>query len=171
MPKNFKEELLFTAVMAGLMGLVMAGYNVALADGFGNHYIREVLLGYPLALVVAAICDLGIIGPGVKYIFFHFIVNDYMKQKQIRIALTISVMMVAGMVTLMSLFGMIVTHNFGSNFFLTYLHTWIFNVFMALPLQLLIVGPIARKILGAVQARSAVKAATAAKQSPESVNE
>jgi len=155
MPKNFKEELLFTAVMAGLMVLVMAGYNIALADGFSNHFIREVLVGYPLALIVAAICDLGIIGPGVKYIFFHFIINDYMKKKQIRIALTISVMMVAGMVTLMSLFGMVVTQNFGGNIFLTYLHTWIFNLFMALPLQLLIVGPIARAILGAVQKRTA----------------
>ncbi|TGD18274.1 DUF2798 domain-containing protein [Levilactobacillus suantsaiihabitans] len=155
MPKNFKEELLFTAVMAGLMVLVMAGYNIALADGFSHHFIREVLTGYPLALVVAAICDLGIIGPGVKYIFFHFIINDYMKKKQIRIALTISVMMVAGMVTLMSLFGMVVTQNFGDNALLTYLHTWIFNLFMALPLQLLIVGPIARAILGAVQKRTA----------------
>ncbi len=155
MPKNFKEELLFTAVMAGLMVLVMAGYNITLADGFSNHFIREVLVGYPLALIVAAICDLGIIGPGVKYIFFHFIINDYMKKKQIRIALTISVMMVAGMVTLMSLFGMVVTQNFGGNVFLTYLRTWIFNLFMALPLQLLIVGPIARAILGAVQKRTA----------------
>jgi len=60
-------------------------------------------------------------------------------------------MMVVGMVTLMSLFGMVVTGNFGGNVVLTYLHTWIFNVFMALPLQLLIVGPIARAILGAVQ--------------------
>lgn len=108
---------------------------------------------------MAAICDLGIIGPGVKYIFFHFIINDYMKKKQIRIALTISVMMVAGMVTLMSLFGIIVTQNFGGNFFLTYLHTWIFNLFMALPLQLIVVGPIARAILGAVQKKTALKAA------------
>jgi len=167
MPKNFKEELLFTAVMAGLMVLVMAGYNIALADGFSNHFIREVLTGYPLALLVAAICDLGIIGPGVKYIFFHFIINDYMKKKQIRIALTISVMMVAGMVTLMSLFGIIVTQNFGGNFFLTYLHTWIFNLFMALPLQLIVVGPIARAILGAVQKKTALKAANMETESAE----
>ncbi|NLR09991.1 MULTISPECIES: DUF2798 domain-containing protein [Lactobacillaceae] len=154
MPKNFKEELLFTAVMAGLMVLVMAGYNIALADGFSHHFIREVLTGYPLALLVAAICDLGIIGPSVKAIFFKFILNDYMKKKQIRIALTISCMMVAGMVTLMSLFGMIVTQNFGDNVFLTYLHTWIFNLFMALPLQLIVVGPIARAILGFVQKKT-----------------
>lgn len=154
MPKNFKEELLFTAVMAGLMVLVMAGYNIALADGFSHHFIREVLTGYPLALLVAAICDLGIIGPSVKAIFFKFILNDYMKKKQIRIALAISCMMVAGMVTLMSLFGMIVTQNFGDNVFLTYLHTWIFNLFMALPLQLIVVGPIARAILGFVQKKT-----------------
>ena len=154
MPRNFKEELLFTAVMAGLMVLVMAGYNIALADGFSHHFIREVLTGYPLALLVAAICDLGIIGPSVKAIFFKFILNDYMKKKQIRIALAISCMMVAGMVTLMSLFGMIVTQNFGDNVFLTYLHTWIFNLFMALPLQLIVVGPIARAILGFVQKKT-----------------
>lgn len=166
MPKNFKEELLFTVVMAGLMVLIMAGYNIALADGFGPHYIREVLVGYPLALLVAAICDLGIIGPSVKAIFFKFIINDYMKKKQIRIALTISVMMVAGMVTLMSLFGMVVTQNFGANPVMTYLHTWIFNLFMALPLQLLIVGPIARAILGAVQKRTAAKTATQSVSQP-----
>jgi len=168
MPRNFKEELLFTAVMAGLLVLVMAGYNIALADGFSHHFIREVLTGYPLALLVAAICDLGIIGPSVKGIFFKFILNDYMKKKQIRIALTISCMMVVGMVTLMSLFGMIVTQNFGGNFFLTYLHTWIFNLFMALPLQLIVVGPIARAILGAVQ-----KKTTPATENlePESLND
>ncbi|WP_341779200.1 DUF2798 domain-containing protein [Levilactobacillus sp. HBUAS70063] len=154
MPRNFKEELLFTAVMAGLMVLVMAGYNIALTDGFSQHFVREVLTGYPLALLVAAICDLGIIGPSVKAIFFKFILNDYMKKKQIRIALTISCMMVVGMVTLMSLFGMIVTQNFGGNFLLTYLHTWIFNLFMALPLQLIVVGPVARAILGFVQKKT-----------------
>jgi hypothetical protein len=33
MPRNFKEEIVFTAIMAGLMVLVMVGYNVVLAEG------------------------------------------------------------------------------------------------------------------------------------------
>nr|WP_279403597.1 hypothetical protein [Secundilactobacillus kimchicus] len=76
-----------------------------------------------------------------------------MEQTPAIIGIWISVLMVAGMVTLMSAFGMIVTANFGGNIVLTYLHTWIFNLFMALPLQLLIVGPIARAALSAFQSR------------------
>jgi hypothetical protein len=153
-PKNFKEEVIFTLIMAGLMVLVMAGYNVALADGFTSGYILEVLTGYPLALVVAIALDMLIVGPTAKHIFFNHIFKPEMEKKPAIIGICISVLMVAGMVTLMSAFGMIVTHNFAGNIVLTYLHTWAFNVLMALPLQLLIVGPIARGVLGAVQRRS-----------------
>jgi hypothetical protein len=79
-----------------------------------------------------------------------------MKAHQAIIGIWISVLMVLGMVTCMSAFGMIVTHNFDGNLALTYLHTWAFNIIMALPLQLLIVGPIARAVLGAVQKNSPV---------------
>ncbi len=153
MPKNFKEEVIFTLIMAGLMVLVMAGYNVALSDGFTSGYILEVLMGYPLALVVAIILDMLLVGPIAKKLFFNHIFKPEMEQKPAIIGICISVLMVAGMVTLMSAFGMIVTHNFAGNIFLTYLHTWGFNVLMALPLQLIIVGPIARAVLGAVQQR------------------
>lgn len=153
MPKNFKEEIFFSLIMAGLMVFVMAGYNVALNDGFSTGYVLEVLKGYPLALVIALILDLGVIGPTAKKIFFNHIFKPKMEQTPAIIGIWISVLMVAGMVTLMSAFGIIVTANFGGNIVLTYLHTWIFNLFMALPLQLLIVGPIARAALSVVQSR------------------
>ena len=155
MPKNFKEEIFFSLIMAGLMVFVMAGYNVAMADGFSSGYILEVLKGYPLALIVALILDLGVVGPTAKKIFFNHIFKPEMEKKPIIIGISISILMVAGMVTLMSAFGMIVTQNFAGNIVLTYLHTWILNLFMALPLQLLIVGPIARKALSAFQNRGA----------------
>ncbi|WP_461214607.1 DUF2798 domain-containing protein [Lacticaseibacillus sp. GG6-2] len=153
MPKNFKEELFFSLIMAGLMVFVMAGYNVALSDGFSAEYILEVLRGYPLALVIALILDLGVVGPNAKKLFFNHIFKPEMEKKPIIIGIWISILMVAGMVTLMSAFGIIVTHNFAGNIVLTYLHTWIFNLFMALPLQLIIVGPIARAALAAFQNR------------------
>jgi hypothetical protein len=152
-PKNFKEELFFSLIMAGLMVIVMAGYNVALSDGFTGGYLLEVLKGYPLALGVALILDLGVVGPLAKKLFFSRIFKPEMEQKPLIIGIWISVLMVAGMVSLMSAFGMIVTANFGDNLLLTYLHTWLFNLMMALPLQLLIVGPIARKSLAAFQNR------------------
>lgn len=151
MPKNFKEEVVFTLIMAGLMVFVMAGYNVALSDGFSNGYILEVLKGYPVALIVAIILDMLVVGRIAKGIFFKYIFKPVMQAHQAIIGIWISVLMVLGMVTLMSAFGMIVTHNFAGNLILTYLHTWAFNIIMALPLQLLIVGPIARAVLGAVQ--------------------
>lgn len=158
MPKNFKEEVFFSLIMAGLMVFVMAGYNVALSDGIAHGYVLEVLKGYPLALIVALILDLGLVGPTAKKIFFNRIFKPEMEQKPAIIGTIISVMMVAGMVSLMSAFGMIVTANFSGNIVLTYLHTWIFNLFMALPLQLIIVGPIARTALGALQGRGNVTA-------------
>ena len=161
MPKNFKEEIIFTLIMAGLMVLVMAGYNVALSDGFTSGYILEVLMGYPLALIVAIALDMLLVGPTAKHIFFNHIFKPEMEKKPAIIGICISVLMVAGMVTLMSAFGMIVTHNFSGNIALTYLHTWAFNVIMALPLQLLIVGPIARGVLGAVQRHAAASDNTA----------
>ncbi|WP_155285820.1 DUF2798 domain-containing protein [Lacticaseibacillus zhaodongensis] len=156
MPKNFKEEVFFSLIMAGLMVFVMAGYNVAMSDGFSAGYVLEVLKGYPLALAIALVLDLGLVGPTAKKIFFNHIFKPEMEQKPAIIGIWISVLMVAGMVTLMSAFGIIVTANFGGNIVLTYLHTWIFNLFMALPLQLLIVGPIARAALAAFQNRGNV---------------
>lgn len=156
MPKNFKEEVFFSLIMAGLMVFVMAGYNVAMSDGFTAGYVLEVLKGYPVALGVALVLDLGLVGPIAKKIFFSRIFKPEMEEKPAIIGVWISVLMVAGMVSLMSAFGMIVTANFGGNIGLTYLHTWIFNLFMALPLQLLIVGPIARTALSAFQNRGQV---------------
>lgn len=156
MPKNFKEEVFFSLIMAGLMVFVMAGYNVAMSDGFTAGYVLEVLKGYPVALGVALVLDLGLVGPIAKKIFFSRIFKPEMEEKPAIIGIWISVLMVAGMVSLMSAFGMIVTANFGGNIVLTYLHTWIFNLFMALPLQLLIVGPIARTALSAFQNRGPV---------------
>lgn len=170
MPRNFKEEVIFTLIMAGLMVLVMAGYNVALSDGFSNGYVLEVLKGYPLALIVAIILDMLVVGRIAKGIFFKYIFKPVMKAHQAIIGIWISVLMVLGMVTCMSAFGMIVTHNFGGNLALTYLHTWAFNIIMALPLQLLIVGPIARAVLGAVQKNSPAAAEQTEMEQPAEAN-
>jgi hypothetical protein len=79
-----------------------------------------------------------------------------MKKKTVLIGITISVLMVLGMVTLMSLFGIAVEGKLTQGHVLaTYGHTWIFNLIVALPLQLLIVGPIAREVLGRMQKASA----------------
>lgn len=155
MPRNLKEEIVFTAIMAGLMVLVMTGYNVAMAQGLSNELPMAILSGYPLGLIVAIILDLLIVGPIAKGLAFKYIVNDYMKKNTVLIGITISVLMVLGMVTLMSFFGIAVEGKLAEGHILaTYGHTWIFNLIVALPLQLLIVGPIARGVLGTMQKAS-----------------
>lgn len=151
MPRGFKEELMFTGMMAGLMVIIMEAYNIAMASGIHAGFIVEVLVGYPLALVVAAILDLVLVGPVVKAIFFNYIFKPEWEQTPIKIALCISTMMVLGMVTLMSLFGIIVTFGFENITWAMYGRAWILNLCLALPLQLVIVGPICRMLLGKLQ--------------------
>ncbi|KRK76628.1 hypothetical protein FC67_GL000529 [Companilactobacillus alimentarius DSM 20249] len=164
MPRNLKEEVVFTAIMAGLMVLVMTGYNVSMAQGLTGGLgalVVAILKGYPLGLVVAIILDLLIVGPIAKGLAFKYIINDYMKKNTVLIGITISVLMVLGMVTLMSFFGITVEGELSNGHVLaTYGHTWIFNLIVALPLQLLIVGPIARGVLGKMQNAAAKKAET-----------
>lgn len=157
MPRNFKEEIVFTAIMAGLMVFVMVGYNVVLVEGFTSQLLLHTIEDYPLGLLVAIILDMFVVGRIAKGIAFKYIINDYMKKNVLLIGLTISVLMVLGMVTCMSLFGIIMNGQLSWG---AYGHAWLFNVIVALPLQLLIVGPIARAVLGKMQA-SADRAAAA----------
>lgn len=59
--------------------------------------------------------------------------------------------MVLGMVTCMSLFGIILEQGIPDQLLSSYLNAWKMNVIAALPLQLLIVGPISRSILSKIQ--------------------
>ncbi|UQS86894.1 DUF2798 domain-containing protein [Nicoliella spurrieriana] len=152
MPRNFKEELIFTALMAGLMVIVMETYNVILAQGVDSGIALEIIKGYPVALLVAACLDLLLVGPSMKGIFFKFIFKPAWQKTPIKIALGISTLMVLGMVTCMSLFGIIVTFGIGNISWVMYGHAWLLNLILALPLQLLIVGPICRFLLARVQA-------------------
>lgn len=170
MPRNWKEEVVFTAIMAGLMVFVMVCYNVVLVQGFSEGFLLTAVKEYPGGLLVAIILDLLIVGPIAKKLAFKYIINEYMKKNVVLIGITISVMMVLGMVTFMSLFGMIMSHELSGNVLATYGHEWIFNLIVALPLQLIIVGPIARGVLGKMQGAADKKASLADKMSTEKAN-
>ncbi|USS88325.1 DUF2798 domain-containing protein [Fructilactobacillus hinvesii] len=155
MPKNWKEELFFTGMMAGLMVLGMTTYNIVKTDGWSVHVFREVIAGYPLGLLVAVLLDLLLVGPLVKTVVFKFIITDPAHTNPARIGVTISVLMVLGMVTCMSLFGLIMSAGTPTNWGIAYLSTWILNLIVALPLQLLVVGPVSRMGLRKLQQQTA----------------
>ncbi|MEG1094902.1 MAG: DUF2798 domain-containing protein, partial [Lactococcus sp.] len=52
MPKNFKEELVFTGLIAGMMVFGMTMYNVFKASGINMESWGNVATGFPLALLV-----------------------------------------------------------------------------------------------------------------------
>lgn len=144
MPTTKKESLVFTIIMCAFMVLCMSIYNISIhSGGFSKDVIIESLIAFPLTFIVAMICDWFIVSKPAKAIAFKFIKKE---DKQIKIAILISIFMVCGMVLCMSMYGAI--HNVGltSGLPSAYITAIGMNFIVALPLQLLIAGPIIRFI-------------------------
>lgn len=155
MPTNKKESILFTLTMCFFMVLGMSLYNTILSKGIDNQLLINLLTGFIPAFIVALLLDIFIVGPNAKKLAFKLPID---KTKKLQVALAISCCMVLGMVMFMSIFGLISQGNFSDNLFLDYLKTARNNVLCALPLQLLIVGPLARKLLAVYQEKQQVQA-------------
>ncbi|EOL42457.1 DUF2798 domain-containing protein [Enterococcus phoeniculicola] len=145
MPKSKKESLLLTSVMCFLMVLGMSTYNLILHDSFSW---TSLVTGLIPGIVVAFILDVFIVGKIAKAIAFKLPIS---KEKMIYMILTISTLMVTGMVLCMSLFGILIEGGIQENMGALYIKAVAFNFIVALPLQLLIVGPISRFVLGTYQ--------------------
>lgn len=148
MPTNKKEGIFFTIVMCSMMVLGMTIYNIALAEGISIDLVKSVAFGFFPGFVVALIIDIIIVSPVAKKLAFKLPIN---KEKPWQIILAVSGCMVCGMVLFMSIFGLVTEGNFSGNIFLNYLVVARNNIIMALPLQWLVVGPLARKFLGIYQ--------------------
>ena len=127
------------------MVLGMSVYNRWL---HGDLYFSNLLIGLVPGFIVAFILDVFIVGVIAKKIAFKLPVNSESKFQMI---VTISCLMVLGMVTCMSLFGVVIEQGIPDQLFSAYLTAWKMNVIVALPLQLLIVGPISRLVLSTIQ--------------------
>lgn len=146
MPRNFKEALLFTCMMCGMMVFGMSIWNLIVADAFAWSHV---FLGFLPGFVVAFILDMLVVGPLAKKVAFSLIPSDS-KSKYVKI-FAVSGCMVLGMVSCMSLYGIIFNQGLVGVSLATYGHTWLMNFVVALPYNFVIVGPIARYFLGEVQ--------------------
>jgi biotin transporter BioY len=144
-PTNKKEGIIFTVIMCSLMVIGMSTYNLFL---HGNLNLSELLIGFIPGFIVAFILDVFIVGVVAKKIAFKLPINQNSK---IQLIIAISTLMIIGMVTFMSMFGLIMNGQMSSLTIATYLGAWGTNFIMALPLQLIIVGPFSRYILGLIQ--------------------
>lgn len=141
MPTTKKESLVFTLMMCSLMVLCMAAYNAARIHGVTEHYLIDVLKGFPLAFVYALVADLFLVGPLAKILAYSMIEQG---DPIIKKVLIISSCMVTGMVIVMSLFGAIMGVGISDETFLVWMKNIPMNFIVALPLQVLLVGPIVR---------------------------
>lgn len=145
MPSNKKEGIIFGLFMCFGMVIIMTTYNTAL-HGFSDFTIGSALIQFVITFAVAFIVE-SLVEPKARKLALSL---PYNKSKQINIILAIAFCMVPSMVLIMSVYGVILKATLmgieGSYLF-EYIKTVGLNIIVALPAQLLIVGPISRWLL------------------------
>ena len=148
MPQNKRESLIFTIIMCFTMVLWMSMYNVTLhMGGFSMTVLKEGWLGFPFAYIYAMCFDWFVVSGPAKAFAFRFLVKP--DSSVLQKAIAVSGCMVIPMVIIMSFYGgveaCIKSGEWGS-----LLLIWLTNIpknfIMALPFQLLIAGPLVRKV-------------------------
>jgi hypothetical protein len=124
----------------------MSIYNVSIHIGkFSLEVIREAWLGLPIAYVIAMLCDWFIVSRLAKNVAFKYLLKP--DSAVLKKAITISCCMVVPMVIIMSMYGAIevtLQSREWGNLFIIWMKNIPLNFIMALPLQLIIAGPIVR---------------------------
>lgn len=143
MGKNKKEHFIFVLIIASLMVYIMSCYNMIIADGFSLRIFKTAIIHFLPALVFALIGDILIIGNIVNRLVPKIVKDENNFKKKV---ICISILTCCGMVLWMSLFGTFMNIGFGPDFLAAYGIGIIRNFVFALPLNLLIVGPIARAL-------------------------
>lgn len=144
MPRTRGESIFFTAITAWMMVYAMTLYNTVLAmESFTNatflialkgmwiEYIIIALLAYFVSSHLAKMCAFRVVQPGDRPIFIIFTIQTFTVVWQVAFA---------------SVLGVYHGYGFTGNFISDYLMTYCRNFVMAFPLQLIIVGPLARLI-------------------------
>lgn len=148
MPQNKRESLIFTVMMCFFMVLWMSIYNTSInMGGISSESIREAWIGFPIAYIVAMCCDWFIVSGLAKGVAFRFLIKP--DSSNLRKAISVSCCMVIPMVIIMSLYGAFeASAHLGmwNKLLLIWLINIPKNLIMALPLQLILAGPIIRSI-------------------------
>ena len=148
MPQNKRESFIYSVMMCFTMVLWMSIYNVALHMGVLNFdTICAAWLGFPIAYVFAFCCDWFLVSGIAKGFAFRFLVKP--DSSVMRKVICISSCMVVPMVIIMSMYGALEGCVKSGNWSLLFV-IWLINIpknfIMALPFQLLIAGPLVRKV-------------------------
>lgn len=144
MPKTKIEKLFFTLITAWMMVYVMTVYNTVLATGrFSNSTFLVALKSMWIEFVIIFLCAFFISSKLAQKCAFKIVEKG---DRPIFIILAVQVFTVLFQVAFASVIGVWHGYGFTSNFLPDYIVTYCKNFVMALPIQLVIVGPAARKI-------------------------
>jgi hypothetical protein len=151
MPQNKRESLIYTVLMCFTMVLWMSIYNVAMhMGGLSLAVVKDAWVGFPIAYVVAMCLDWFLVSKLAKGFAFRFLVKpDSSVTKKV---IAVSCCMVVPMVFFMSLYGALevcVKSGAWSSVGIIWLTNIPKNFIMALPFQLIVAGPVIRRLFRA----------------------
>lgn len=136
------QKNIFTLMMCIGMVTGMTAFNISLHIGLTPEIFKILIKEVWIVFAVALILDLFIVGPLAKKFVFTVI-----KPKQkIKTILSIAFAMVTSMVLIMSALGCLYKGGFTMEALRIYPHAVGLNFIIALPLNIIIVSPIARGI-------------------------
>lgn len=148
MPKTRLETIFFTAITAWMMVYLMTLYNTVCAmNNFTNHTFLIALKEMWVEFIIIFLFAYFVSGHIAKYFAFRIVKPG---DRPVFIILAIQIFTVVFQVAFASIIGVLHGFGFSSNFIPDYLVTYCKNFIMALPLQLFIVGPLARLIFRSV---------------------
>lgn len=148
MPRNKRESLIYTVMMCFVMVIWMSIYNVSLHMGsFSLESVREGWLGFPIAYIFAMGCDWFVVSKLAKGFAFGVLVKP--ESSDLKKVIAVSCCMVVPMVIIMSLYGALegcIRSGVWNRLMIIWFTNIPKNFVMALPLQLIIAGPVVRYI-------------------------
>lgn len=148
MPKTKGESIFFTAITAWMMVYAMTIYNIVINKGvFTNGTFIEALRDMWGEYIIIFLCAYFIASHIAKFFAFRVI---QLGDREICIILMIQVFTVVIQVALASILGTFKGYGCTIQFIPNYIVTYCRNFLFALPLQLILVGPLARVIFRSI---------------------
>lgn len=145
MPTTRKEGLYFGSMMCFGMVVVMTIYNMFMNGLFGIISFKGIVIQFVLAYVIALVLDLFFVGPLARKVVSLLPFN---KKNIPLFVMSMSTCMVFGMAFCMSFYGLVTSYLHAGvqngTLYKDYLHIFTMNFIFALPLQLVVMGPVIR---------------------------
>ncbi len=144
MPSNKKEGIIFGLFMCFGMVLLMSIYNTVLQGG--SFSIGVFVIQFVVTFIVAFIAE-SLVEPQARKLALSL---PFDKSKEMNFIIALAFTMVPMMVLIMSGYGLLLKSlmiGIEGSIFTAYLKIVGLNIIVALPSQLLIVGPISRWLL------------------------